>query len=436
MLNALSNQLRLRDKREISNLVLFTMGKGISVLGTSIYTFAIGLYVLKITGSGLSFATTLFFGLIPIIIFNPIAGVMADRFDKKKIVVMMDFLNGLLFTALYFISLVNDLNLVMIYSSTFLATVFTTFFGISIETAKPNIVSDKKLISINSVSKIIDSVSSILGPLIGGMIFAFIDIKVFILINGLSFIFSAILEILIDFKYNLKKIIKEKVKKGFIEDLKEGLNYILERKGVIQIFSVFIAINFFLGFSVTVPLPFIINNVIGLSSEEFGLIQSFFPIGMIVGAILVKKVVDEIPYKKLLTFMSFLLSVSMILLGIPLLFINLISSNIAYLVYYLVLMIAFGFSIAFIDIPIIYLLQKLIPDEFRGRVLSLGISIGKIVAPIALIISGFLTNILPVYVLPITGGVLLVMVSVILLRGSGIADFDASQNNSMDSQEN
>ena len=124
-------EVKSKNRKEISNLVLFSLGKFVSVFGTSVYTFAIGLYVLKITGSGLSFAATLGFGLVATIIFNPIAGVMADRFDKKRIVVAMDLLNGFLFITVYFISLIYDLNLITIYLSTFLTTVFTTILGIS-----------------------------------------------------------------------------------------------------------------------------------------------------------------------------------------------------------------------------------------------------------------------------------------------------------------
>lgn len=415
------------NKREISNLVLFSLGKGMSIFGTSIYTFAIGLHVLNATGSGLSFAATLFFGLVPIIIFNPIAGVIADRFDKKKIVISMDFLNGVMFITLYFLSLMYDLNLVMIYLSTFLTTVFTTIFGISIETAKPNMVSDEKLLSINSISQIIDSIASILGPFIGGLIFAYIDIKSFILINGISFISSAISEIFIDFKYNYEDKNKKEKKIGFIKDIKEGFRYIAERKDIIKILSIVISLNFYLSFSVTVPLPFIINNVLKLTSKQYGVIESAFPVGMIIGAVFVKKAFEKISYDRLLMFTCLLLPVSMILLGVPLLLINSNISSIIYLLYYSIIMVAFGFAIAFVDIPVIYLIQKIVPDEFRGRVLSVGISIGKTISPIALIISGFLINRLPSYILPMAGGSMLLIINILILKRSNVIDIENVQ---------
>lgn len=418
------NKLKLRDTKETSNLALFSLGKFVSVFGTSIYSFAIGLYVLKITGSGLNFAATLVFSIVAIIIFNPIAGVMADRFDKKKIVVVMDLLNGILFITLYFVSLVFNLNLIIIYLSTFLTTVFTTIFGISLETAKPNIVSDGNLMNINSISRIIDSISSITGPIIGGLIFVFMDIKIFILANGLSFMFSAISETFIDFKYNYKTQTKEEINNGFIKDIKEGIKYIIDKKYILGIVGILLVLNFFISFSVTVPLPFIINNVLKLSSKDFGIIQSSFPVGMIVGALFVKKLYEKIKYNKLLISLSLLLSISMILLAVPLLIGDFKSSAIICLIYYSSVMITFGIAISLIDIPIIYIIQKIVPDKFRGRVLSISLSIGKIISPVALIISGVLLNKLPAYILPITGGVLLLIINIIILKVSKMRELN------------
>jgi len=411
------------NKKEASNFILFSIGKLVSIFGSAIYTFAIGLYVLKVTGSGLSFATTLVLGIIPVVIINPFAGVIADKLDKKKIVVLMDMLNGILFLGLYFLSSIYGLSITMIYITTFLMTSFTCFFSISIESAKPNIVSDKALMNINSVSKIIDSVSSISGPMIGGMVFAFIDIRAFILINGVSFILSSISEMFIDFQYN-KEADKDEIEKdskiNFIKDIKEGFQYTIGRKDIFSILGIFVVLNFFLGFSITVPLPYIINNVLKLSSTQFGIIEGAFPVGMIIGALLIKKVLEKVEYSKLLRIVSFLISICMVIVGIPLLFGNVnLNSNI-YLVYYCTTIVIFGISIAFVDIPVMYMFQKMVPEEYRGRVWSIAISIAKIILPIAFIVSGILINRIPGYILPIGGGVLLFMLMTLALKGSGI----------------
>ena len=398
----------------MKNLGLFIIGKLISVFGSAIYTFAIGLYVLKQTGSGFSFALTLFVGLIPTIIFSPVAGYMSDRFDKKKIVVFMDFANGMMFLILFILTLKFELNQPMIYISTFMTTVFTTFFGIAFEAAKPNLVADEKLMSINSLSKVIDSTALILAPVLGGLIFAFTDIKTFILINAVCFIFSAGIETMIDFNYNIKSTAEINDDGGFVEDIKDGLTYIRKSSEIVKMINVLVILNFFISFSVTVPLPYIINNLLNLSSNQYGIIQGAFPVGMILGAVAVGKIIEKIDYMKLLIFSSITLSVAIALLGLPLVLAD--ASSLAYMIYYISIMVIFGIAISFIDVPILWLMQKSIPDNLRGKVLSISMSIVKLIAPLGLVISGMIINSVPVYIMTFAGGGILMLSNLMILN--------------------
>lgn len=398
----------------MKNLGLFIIGKLISVFGSAIYTFAIGLYVLKQTGSGFSFALTLFVGLIPTIIFSPVAGYMSDRFDKKKIVVFMDFANGMMFLTLFVLTLKFELNQPMIYISTFMTTVFTTFFGIAFEAAKPNLVADEKLMSINSLSKVIDSTALILAPVLGGLIFAFTDIKTFILINAVCFIFSAGIETMIDFNYNIKSKAEINDDGGFVEDIKDGLTYIRKSSEIVKMINVLVILNFFINFSVTVPLPYIINNLLNLSSNQYGIIQGAFPVGMILGAVVVGKIIEKIDYMKLLIFSSITLSVAIALLGLPLVLAD--ASSLAYMIYYISIMVIFGIAISFIDVPILWLMQKSIPDNLRGKVLSISMSIVKLIAPLGLVISGMIINSVPVYIMTFAGGGILMLSDLMILN--------------------
>ena len=398
----------------MKNLGLFIIGKLISVFGSAIYTFAIGLYVLKQTGSGFSFALTLFVGLIPTIIFSPVAGYMSDRFDKKKIVVSMDFANGMMFLILFLFTLKFELNQPMIYISTFMTTVFTTFFGIAFEAAKPNLVADEKLMSINSLSKVIDSTALILAPVLGGLIFAFTDIKTFILINAVCFIFSAGIETMIDFNYNIKSTVEINDDGGFVEDIKDGLTYIRKSSEIVKMINVLVILNFFISFSVTVPLPYIINNLLNLSSNQYGIIQGAFPVGMILGAVAVGKIIEKIDYMKLLIFSSITLSVAIALLGLPLVLAD--ASSLAYMIYYISIMVIFGIAISFIDVPILWLMQKSIPDNLRGKVLSISMSIVKLIAPLGLVISGMIINSVPVYIMTFAGGGILMLSNLMILN--------------------
>lgn len=230
MLASVLSLKKFSKNKEFLNVFLFSIANFISLFGTSVYNFAISLYVLKLTGSGLNFATTLTISILSTVLINPFAGVLADKIDKKLLAVITDILNGILLLALYILTVKHTLNLPMIYVSTFFLNVFSTVYGITIEAAKPNLVSSKLLISINSINKIIESISSIVGPMVGGIIFALIDIRLFIIINAFSFGVSASLEIFINFNFNCSNYEKSKGNLNFFTDIIYAINYLKTKK--------------------------------------------------------------------------------------------------------------------------------------------------------------------------------------------------------------
>jgi len=125
---------------------------------------------------------------------------------------------------------------------------------------------------------------------------------------------------------------------------------------------------------------------------------------MILGALLIKKVMATHSYGKIINFTGILLSLSMAAIGFSVVLHYKVNSEGFYLVYFIITMILAGIAISFIDIPVFYILQQAIPEKLRGRVLSLGISIAKVILPIALILAGILINHIPSYILPMLGG--------------------------------
>lgn len=396
---------------EFSNIILYSAAMLISMVGTSIYTFAIGLYVLKITGSGFTFAINLVLGVLPMVIINPFAGVIADRLNRKKVVIAMDFLNGMLLILVYILSLFRGLSLPLIYSSTFMLTVFTTIFGINLEASIPNIVTGKNLLKINSLGRILDSSTSILGPMLGGIVYAFIDIKFFILINAVSFIISSIMELFMNFNVNCS-INSSKVKAANIyTDIKEGLAYMIKERNILNIFLILTLVNFFFAFSISIPLPFIVNNVLKLGSKNYGIIQSSIPAGVIIGAFFIKNIYEKTSFKKIISVSGLFISICAVIIGLPEV-LRIPNSTSLYI--YIAAAASIGIMISFVDIPLSINLQKTIPDEYRGRVLSLGLSAAKIASPAALIISGIIINKIPAYIVPAAGGAVFFIIDIIM----------------------
>lgn len=403
---------------ENRNIYLFASGKAVSILGSSIFSFAIGLYVLKLTGSALNYAMTLMLSVIPMVVISPIAGVIADRVSKKWLVSGMDFINSILFAALFILSIYRELTLPVIYIAIVLLNVFTTFFGIGIETAKPALVSSEKLIRINSLSKLIDSSATVLGPVIGGVVYAFVDIRALILFSSIAFMISAVSEWFIDYEFNLERRLyenheKSEENKSILSDIMEGWKFFSGNRSLLQLFFLFFMLNMLLGFSVNVPLPYIINEVLRFSSSRFGMINSMFPIGLIIGTLTVEYVMKRIEFRKLLILMNILISIMASVIGLPV--ILGLDSGMS-LAFYCIVNIIIGIAIAYVDVPVMTILQNEVPRELLGRVLSLIMSLVKAMLPVALLCSGALTSRMPVQLIPAAGAVIPFIYSIFMLK--------------------
>jgi len=381
------------------NMWLFSIGKGTSVIGTAFYTFAIGLYVLKLTGSGESFALTLVMGALPVIMISPIAGVWIDRLPKKKVAIVMDVISGLLMLLMFGLSTLFGLSLWMIYIFTLLLNVATVIFSLAFEVAKPMLVLKESIVKLNSISKMIDGIANVVAPLMAGVLILWFDINVFILINGMTFLGSSVITVLMVFHQDVHVVDKQQ---SFRQLLAGGISYIKSSKEIFGMLLLLTLLNFTLGFATEVPLPYLFIQVFNLSPSLYGFIMSGFPVGIILGAMLADKAMRRASVWQLIKRMNILLSILILLTALPLL----ISVSKGLSIYYFILMLGIGIAISLIDVPIMVYMQTEVPTEVRARVLSVGMSIVKIVLPMGLLLSGLFIERMPmVYIIVMGAGI-------------------------------
>ncbi len=420
--------IKNNNNLENKNLILFLSGKSISLFGSAIYTFLVGLYLLKTTGSGLTFATNIVLYTLPIVFINPFAGVLADKVNKKKIVVGSDFLNGIYLLGVYILAKRIGLSTYLVYISTFLMTVLSVFFNIGIEAAKPDLVSKESLVKINSLARVIESISHLIGPVVGGLIYVVVDTKMFILINAISFLFAALLELFIDYNFNKyfdgeKPVVDNFIHSSIWSKIKEGYNFLFNRSQLKGLVYIFIGLNFFFNFTIIVPLPYLLNTVWKVDSFIYGVVQSGLPIGMILGALLVKKIIKHIEYSILLKKIGFYSSFIVLGFALPIVFISDSPHQIFILFYYTILMIISGMVVSLVDIPASVLLQKIVPGKLLGRVISVKLSIIKIVVPISLLLSGYLLELIPIIIVFLIGSFIFLLFNIFFFISTPGKDF-------------
>lgn len=382
----------MKEKR---NMLLTLLGLGVSGLGTNLYTFAISYYILALTGSATSFALSLVVSVLPRIILSPIVGNLADRMNRKTLVILSDLFSGIVMFVLYYVTIGNSLSITYIYVGSFFLSVFQVFLSTSFSASFAAIVSDKYLTKLNSYTQVIDSIIQIGAPVFGGLIYGILDIRVFLLINGVSFILSSFTELFIDFKFNSKLDHTESPQNSFIENFVEGFRYVKSEKMYLSMAVYSLVINFFMS-SFAVILPFTLITIHGFGPRTIGFIQAAFPVGVLLASIYIGS--KNMQFTKALfargiVIMALMLSIFAIP-SLPMVELGRFTS----VFYGLTFIILAGVAMT-INIPLGVKLQSSVDEAYRGRFFGFLGSMSQGVMPLSYILVGFLIGFVPTYVI-------------------------------------
>lgn len=379
------------------NLVLFLIGKITSVLGSSIYAFAIGLYILAETGSSLNFAVTLVLSMLPRILLAPVAGTLSDRLDRKKIIIFSNFASSFWLAIILMSFLFFSQEIWVLYVATTGLSIISTFYSISVTSSIYNMVGPDHLQKAMSLNQAAISLSAILGPVLGGVFFGIIQIHLFMALNILTYLIAAFASILIEYNLFSKKR-QDKKTTRMAEDLKQGISYIKAQPFLLHLVILSVWLNFWFAIF-PVAMPYLVLTVRGMSSVQLGFIEGAFSVGMMIMALILSGR-KEIRRKELSIIGGMLiLSAVLMLIGLPAVpgFVEL--SNPLIFGYLVSMVLVLSAAIMFINTPVSILLQKNTPDEYRGRVMALLETGSSAMTPAGFILFGFLLEKLPVWLL-------------------------------------
>ncbi|RAN75042.1 MFS transporter [Bacillus sp. SRB_331] len=387
------------------NIILMMIGKMTSLLGAGIYTFAMGLYVLKTTGSGMGFATTLICGSIPRMICGPIAGAVADRVNRRWLVIGTDLLSSLTMLIMFILATIFGPSLLFIYVSAALLSICASFYSVSLTSSIPNLVDEVRIQKASALNQTASSLSNILAPIIGGVVFGFFSIKTFFLLNSITFFLAVIVQLFIVFDLYKKELAESK--EHFLTSIKEGFSYVKRQHEIYGLMKIAVGVNFFAS-ALFVSLPYIIIKNLHLSSKQLGVVEGMLAVGMLIGAIVlsVRKEVNN-PFRSVYIGLFLFAGLSLCTV-FPLL---VIIPKVASFIYYITFMILTGISMMVVNIPMQVHMQKTTDPNYLGRVFGLLETISTAIAPLGMIVYGLLLDMLPTSIVMMTlgGGLLLVV---------------------------
>lgn len=266
------------------DFTLVVAGQIISLFGNAILRFALPLYLLKETGSSALFGTVTACALLPMILLSLLGGVLADRVNKRDIMVGLDFLTAFVIMVFYF--LVGTVPVVPLFIVTLMV-----LYGISgtyqpaVQASIPALVPKDRILWAGAVVNQVGSLANFIGPVIGGMLYGFWGIGSILRVSILCFILSAMMEIFIVIPFRGRPA-EKRILRVVKEDMKESIWFLRKKKPVfIRICFMIAGLNLFLSSMITIGVPVIIVERLSMADQLLGVTQGLMAVGGMIGGL-------------------------------------------------------------------------------------------------------------------------------------------------------
>ncbi|GAA0593740.1 MFS transporter [Virgibacillus siamensis] len=381
----------------------FIGGNLISFFGDQIYLIALPLIVLALTGSPLSMGIVAALERIPILI-QPFTGVLADNFNRKKILLVCDLARFLTIGTLGVLSITDNLLMWEVYIAAFIVGILTQVYNTTQFASVPRLVQKKDLQLVNSINTGIFQTAVFIAPGVGGILISVFSPGIGLIINSLSFFvgYLVILSLNIDSNIQKEKVDGSKV----FADIKEGFIFVINQKPILytnlaMLFSIF-GTTLFL-----TMLVIHLKSTVGLDAARIGYLLSIGGVAAIVGALMTNVLKRYYSYRSILFVAGVVGGGSIIGFGLYNSFI------------WLVIMNALGTISAAIMSPcVVTIRQKLSPDHLLGRVQATSRFMTWILMPVSALMAGIIGEYFGTTLTLFIGGTIALLASFIYLHPS------------------
>ncbi|MCR4432142.1 MAG: MFS transporter [Tepidanaerobacteraceae bacterium] len=370
------------------DFILVAIGQIISIFGNQILRYALPLYLLNQTGSAALFGTILACSFIPMLLLFPIGGIIADRVNKRNIMVILDFSTAMLLSL--FCLLVGKIDIVPLMAITMII-----LYGIqgayqpAVKASIPVLVDSSHIMKANSVVDMISSIASMAGPVIGGLLFSVLGLTPILYVSIGCFFASAVMEIFIHIPFEKKKTTGNIFATG-LGDIKESFRFMFRERPVLWKASlIFASSNLLLISLIMIALPVLITQHLGFASDTanrlYGFAQGVVATGAILGGLLAG-VLSEKLKARVSPLILIGCALSILLEGIALQALS------APMGIYVVLLIGSGLLLTLqtlFQIQMTAYMQMLTPKDLIGKVISCYMCIVMGTIPLGQLVFGF-----------------------------------------------
>ena len=379
----------MNQKLFSKDFTLVIIGQIISLFGNAAIRFALPLYLLNLTGSSALYGTVTACAFIPSILLSPVGGMVADRVNKRNIMVILDFFTAaVIFT---FMLLMHRGNLILILTVTLMI-----LFGIAgayqpaVQASIPALVRQDQFMAANSVINTVSSFSSLTGPVLGGILYSAYGLEPVLWVCTACFLMSAVMEIFIQIPFQ-KQVSEGSIFQTVKMDFTESIRFIRWEKPVIgQALLVVCGINLFLAAMITVAVPYLVTEVLTLEAAQanrlYGFAEGALAAGGLAGGIGAGVFADRLVVRKAGN-LVILCAVSVFPMGVSLILFS--SGMVNYIVITVCCFAVMVFSTVF-TVQMMSLVQTETPQNLIGKVIAVIFTVSMSMQPLGNAVYGIL----------------------------------------------
>lgn len=362
------------------SFMLIWLGNTVSRFGDAIDSIAFMWMIYKLTGSFIMMGTIMAVNALPSLIFGLMAGVLVDRMSKRKAMIVTDLLRFAATAFIAFLFMTDNLQVYYLYVFTFFNSACEVFAHPARASAMQLLVRKEHYLPANSLREASSSAAQIIGMGLAAAILGLWGIGTAILVDALTFLFSAITAIVARIEENLKAV-KEPISPVVIfRELKEGMSLIREST-VLTVAVVLACLANLLLTPYNILIPAYSDKILLAGAKGYSFIEMAFTTGIIIGAVLLGQIGSR--FRK-----SILILSGFAVLGLGIGALGFIGN-----LYIAVLVCGFtGIFLPFINTSAITIVQEITPNEKMGRISSILGTLCMLGMPLGYAISGFIAS--------------------------------------------
>jgi MFS family permease len=333
------------------------VGQSVSSLGSSFTLFALPLLVFKLTNSAFHLALITIAEYLPFLFFGLIIGVWVDRVDRKRMMISADIAQAVILCSVPTLSALGLLSVWWVYVVAFTSSTLSICFNTAEFAAVPSLAQSVDLVAANGRLQASYSAATVAGPLLAGLLLAFVPVEALLLFDALSFLTSALAVSLIKLRLDTVNA-GHNSPKGIIKEVTEGLSFIL-RHPVLRNTCCLMALVNGVGFTVYAQLVLYAKERLGASDTQVALLYAAGSVGMVVLALGAGLLRSRLTFSKAVLGAPMLGGILIVLLALT-----------RWYWTATVLWASIWGLVVFFDITTNTLLQTVVPKRLSGRVRS------------------------------------------------------------------